>query len=651
MADDIDDSMARGGGSDPLAIHIAAAASGPAAEEARVYLREHADLARLQKQNLSEQNAFELSHLRWRRFNDQMRGALQLLIFAIVAAIVIALFAVVWDASEANGLIIESFSVPPDMAAQGITGQVVADKLLDQLNALQRATTSSRSGAGFSSDWTNDIKVEIPDTGISLGEAYRLVRNWLGNDTRLSGEVYEAGGSLYVMARLSGGAAQTFKGKPGDLDSLVRTAAEALFRAAQPYRYAMYLFHRGRAAESNAIFRVLTRDPSPVERAWAYGALSNFDWATGRYDEATVLMKHALAIEPDLIVSYAGLGLIARDQSHPEDELVTLREAAAHFRAGARLQDARTMLVESAEWKEITSELSGDYQAAISQLRIEAESGAAYTGPDDLAAAAGDAALGHDIAGADALLKEWQLAKELAGEPTEHSDAAAWARALRAEVQGQWQRAIEESNVVELLLLKEDAAEPGVVIGHAFLKTSVLPRRAVDHARLGNFGTAHAEIDGTAFDCYDCVRARGNIRAAEKDWNAGAFWFADAVKQAPDIPFAYSDWGAMLLHEGRYDAAIEKFREANLKGPHFADPLEMWGEALMAKNRSDLALAKFEEANKYAPNWGRLHLKWGEALFYAGHPDVSKKQIAMAAGLDLSVWDKAALASWTNAHG
>ncbi len=75
----------------------------------------------------------------------------------------------------------------------------------------------------------------------------------------------------------------------------------------------------------------------------------------------------------------------------------------------------------------------------------------------------------------------------------------------------------------------------------------------------------------------------------------------------------------MLLHEGDYNAAIEKFGTANLKGPRFADPLEMWGEALMLTNRSDLALAKFEEANKYAPNWGRLHLKWGEALFYAGH--------------------------------
>jgi tetratricopeptide (TPR) repeat protein len=107
----------------------------------------------------------------------------------------------------------------------------------------------------------------------------------------------------------------------------------------------------------------------------------------------------------------------------------------------------------------------------------------------------------------------------------------------------------------------------------------------------------------------------------------------------------------MLLAKGDADAAIAEFKQANEKGPHFADPLEMWGEALMQKHRSDLALAKFEEADKYAPRWARLHLKWGEALFYAGKPDEAKKQFAIAAGLDLSQSDKTVLTNWMSRHG
>ncbi len=101
-----------------------------------------------------------------------------------------------------------------------------------------------------------------------------------------------------------------------------------------------------------------------------------------------------------------------------------------------------------------------------------------------------------------------------------------------------------------------------------------------------------------------------------------------------------------LLDRGQADAAIEKFKIANQKAPHFADPLEGWGEALMAKNQSHLALEKFTEAEKYAPNWGRLHLKWGEALAYAGKRDQARAQFARAAALDLSPSEKSELSRW-----
>jgi hypothetical protein len=41
---------------------------------------------------------------------------------------------------------------------------------------------------------------------------------------------------------------------------------------------------------------------------------------------------------------------------------------------------------------------------------------------------------------------------------------------------------------------------------------------------------------------------------------------------------------------------IVKFDIANQKGPHFADPLEMWGEALLWLGRKADARAKFHAA-------------------------------------------------------
>jgi tetratricopeptide (TPR) repeat protein len=162
-------------------------------------------------------------------------------------------------------------------------------------------------------------------------------------------------------------------------------------------------------------------------------------------------------------------------------------------------------------------------------------------------------------------------------------------------------------------------------------------------ANTGRSADAEALIGKTPLDCDICLRVRGKIASSTRDWRSAEHWFEIVSRRTPSIPFADSEWGAMLLAKGDFDGAIAKFKIANEKGPHFADPLEMWGEALIAKNRSDLALAKFAEAAKYAPNWGRLHLKWGEALLWGGNRSSAKKQFDIAARLDLSANDKAAL--------
>jgi tetratricopeptide (TPR) repeat protein len=189
-------------------------------------------------------------------------------------------------------------------------------------------------------------------------------------------------------------------------------------------------------------------------------------------------------------------------------------------------------------------------------------------------------------------------------------------------------------------------SDPGMFPGlkAVRLHVRVAPLLAYALAKGGDVAGAQAAINATPGDCYDCIRTRGLVAAAANQWGRADYWFARAVQQAPSVPFAYADWGQSLLIHGRPDAAIEKFKLANQKGPHFADPLELWAEALMAKNESHQALAKFAEAEKYAPSWGRLHLKWGEALTYVGKKDEAKAQFVRAAQLDLTPSEKSELA-------
>jgi predicted negative regulator of RcsB-dependent stress response len=52
--------------------------------------------------------------------------------------------------------------------------------------------------------------------------------------------------------------------------------------------------------------------------------------------------------------------------------------------------------------------------------------------------------------------------------------------------------------------------------------------------------------------------------------------------------------------------AEAKLKDANKRGPHWADPLKAWGDVLANQGKSKEALAKYEQALKYAPDWKQL---------------------------------------------
>jgi hypothetical protein len=46
----------------------------------------------------------------------------------------------VWEAAHSTGLIVEPFTVPPDLAAKGLSGESVAGQILDKLTQMQDVT-------------------------------------------------------------------------------------------------------------------------------------------------------------------------------------------------------------------------------------------------------------------------------------------------------------------------------------------------------------------------------------------------------------------------------------------------------------------------------------------------------------------------------
>ena len=611
-------------------------------EKADAFLDAQTAVAKLQKEHLYEQRQLLISHLKWRRFDDWMRSGWQAMLFIVGVIAIVAILTALWDASRANGLVVDAFTVPPAFEQRGVGGDVIASDMTERLDTI-RAIAIAHSYSNtedVSQNRANEIKVEIPDTGISLAEVWRYLRRWLGHERHVTGSLRETPeGKIILIASMEGGQAFSASGTPSDLPNLEQAIAEDIFGEFDPVNHVNYLATTGRRhAAYEAAARFTAVADTPIQHADSYGLWSyTTAETTGDIRLALQRAEIGVGIDPDLAVVHMMVMRLTDVLGHDEDQLreartiLTLREdeqTRAHQGAGfaAMQADSRTTI----------ASLTGDFADSVDSSCFKA------CGESLLSQVVASARL-HDVSRAKEL---YSKAIALGGAK---SASLAEARANIDMAEGDWQSAIADESEA-----RRARMHSGNDISQRFQAevqaTSSTPIIAEADARAGRFAAAHAEIDRTPGDCVACNTARGNIDALENKPAAAAWWFARAIAEGPSIPFAYADWGAMLLHRADYNGAIAKLAAANRKGPHFADPQEMWGEALMQENRSDLALAKFAEANRYAPNWGRLHLEWGKALFYLGHRAEAQQQLVITSHLGLNPSDAAALAQMRANH-
>ena len=637
---------AKAGGA-ALAAGVAAAlgGGGALAPEAAAFLTAQRRLAEAQLEDLEEDRALQHKHLRLRFFGDRLRIGLQMLAIGFGLALAIGVAAMAWQAHQDHGLVIDAFSTPPDLARNGLTGDVAAARFLDKLQALQTASANSdRPEQSFQDNWGADLKVEIPETGLTFGEFEKLLRDRLGKVRHVSGEVLKTPSGIALTARLGDAPPQTFTGAEGDFDALAQKAAEAVYRASQPYRFAEYLDGAGRVDEAIAVVADLAANGPRSERGWAFSKWAMMD-LTDRGDPRTATL-HA----------NQGLGFGAGSDLSDRISLVNTAVWSGHDQANLelsrildveaqkRLPDtSRVFYVENrllaAAWLQFSEP---DYRAsAAGWTRVASEGFTPHFAGIAPAMAATAYILDHDPGAARQAL----ALRPPRDDPSLMWDAAtgaftalpAYCAAVEA---GNWPAALADARAVDAAL---DAGMGQHPIFGAMKRVWIRPLEALALARTGDVAAAQALIGDAPLDCDLCLRVRGQIAALAGDRAGADRWFAEAVRQAPSLPFAYAEWAAALLARGDADGAIARLALARRAAPRFADPSELWGEALMRKGDAEGAAARFAEADRDAPRWGRNHLLWGQALARLGRVEEAKAQWRTASGLGLTAADQATL--------
>jgi tetratricopeptide (TPR) repeat protein len=243
---------------------------------------------------------------------------------------------------------------------------------------------------------------------------------------------------------------------------------------------------------------------------------------------------------------------------------------------------------------------AGDYMALASTATLMA------TRPFALAQAASAFALDHDPERASQVyLQGGRLSDATFYEMEALGGYYALPAFDIAAARGDWPAALAALREEAAAIEAGKASHPALSLLQPVL---IRPLQALAMARTGDIAGARLTIESTALDCYRCLRVRGQVAIASNDWALSERWFAAAIHQAPQVPFAYEELGEARLARGELHGAIAAFQAASAREPRFADPLKGWGDALARQGRWRDALSKYDAALKHAPHWSALKL-------------------------------------------
>ncbi len=604
-------------GAEAFAAAVAARLSSSDSEVARdtsVFLKRQAELLEIQAEHLRDEHALRLNHLAHQshlllgqRLGQLIRLAFQVVIALVVIVIGAGIAVMLHDAFTSHNVVIDAFDTPAALAARGVTGKVVAGDVLDELARLQGATFGGPAAdfkRSLSNAWSNQVTVEVPETGISLEELAQVLRARFGHDVHIGGALVQTdSGGLALTVRGDGVAAKTFTGTSDALQPLAAQAAQYLYAQSEPALWGGYLAETGHCPEALAFVRSVYDRADPQYRPTLLYDEANCVFETGGpLSEVTALLRQARTIDPHFAASSYLDGAVISFSLGGEEQAWRLTQKLGQL-------TPRMAALTRGLFELPSDVLTRDYSSLrdwLIEVLQSAEGGNMLPGSEEhYLLAAAEVAL-HDPDAAESALWNLPQATPAQGRTafayTASDRTVAYLRGLIAEERGDTATAVEQLEAASLGLSNAlDRNQTGLTLPGPECVIAPI-EEAAGHpekadAILANSNAAHF---------VDCQRFRGDILDHRGDWAGAQQAYAQSVALAPDLPAGYYSWGVALARHGDLAGALAKLQAANQRGPHWADPLKAWGDVLAQQGHWNDALAKYDEALKYAPNWAAL---------------------------------------------
>ena len=523
----------------------------------------------------------------------------------------VLILSMVWNAARSNAVVVQALDTPPALAEKGLSGTVVAGRLQDGLTRIQATTRAAAKGRSIANAWTDAIAVEVPQTGISISELDRLLRQKLGRNTYVSGDLIQtADGRLALTVRGGGILARTFTGPEESLDALAQQAAEYIYGEAEPYIYASYLNQTGRFEEVVAFVGSQLPSARPDQRPPLANALGVAHASLEHLEDSAAAYRLAIRLDPTYWRAWGNLVGVLYYPGNEERALLAGRAMRRADEASKTTHPALTDYVNIAI-------LEQDWGLYIDGVKEDAEA----TGGGSFNAILANPSLAE----AEARRHDWSAAAHYMALSDRDTGSIATGQVIDAY------RAMEAGDLARMIAVLEPFDQTWRTDSDiAFTYPDAPCWLGYAYALSGQAAKARAIFDrmGALVVCYafeaDGIEASGDRAAADTAYQR-------AIALAPSMPFAYQRRALALMARGQPVLAANRFRDAHQRGPRWADPLKGWGDALAAQGKWAEAAAKYEQAAERAPRWRELHLAWAVALDRTGKRSEAARQREIAA--------------------
>jgi tetratricopeptide (TPR) repeat protein len=258
------------------------------------------------------------------KVNTAMSTVYKAILSFILVFLAVVLLAGLLIEFISDTILIESFSVPKELADKGYSGQVIAHKLNDQIAAIYAisdslpdksmvtekdkqtvAATKSIIPAGTK----EPIDVQIPGSNVSIQSLAHIIKKVVGfKQIRIEGEITSEDTVLQITSRLSNCNYKTSIGRKDKINDILRVNAEHILKCLHPYALARYYYVEKKHKQAvETIHTILAQAPRSDDK-FAYNLWGNILRNQKNYQEAIIKYQEASNLDPENSFFVTNLG-------------------------------------------------------------------------------------------------------------------------------------------------------------------------------------------------------------------------------------------------------------------------------------------------------------------------------------------------------